>query len=111
MLEPAINTAAQGDDVGEAALAQYVDGLGGTDAASAIDNGRSIWFDVGIFTGEDAVEFKVRGIGDRGLGTLGGGADVDKGGVWGNLADLGGVGRLGRLRAGGLERDIFPGTR
>ena len=97
--------------MGEAAFAEDIDGLGGADAAGAVDNGRSIWFDVGIFAGEDAVELKVRGIGDRGLGTLGGGADVDKRGVWGNLADLGGVGRLSRLRAGGLERDIFPGTR
>ena len=85
--------------------------MGGADAAGAINNGRSIWFDVGIFAGENAVEFKVRGIGDRGLGTLGGGADVDKRGVWGNLADLGGVGRLGWLRAGGLEGNVFPGTR
>ena len=96
--------------MGEAALAEDIDGLGGADAAGAVDNGRSIWFDVGIFAGEDAVELKVRGIGDGGLGTLGGGADVDKRGVWGNLADLGGVGRLGWLRAGGLERDVFPGT-
>ena len=69
--------------MGEAALAEDIDGLSGADAASAINNGRSIWFDVGVFAGEDAVELKVRGIGDRGLGTLGGGADVDKRSVWG----------------------------
>lgn len=97
--------------MGEAAFAEDIDGLGGADAAGAVDNGRSIWFDVGIFAGEDAVELKVSGIGDGGLGTLGGGADVDKRGVRGNLADLGGVGRLGWLCAGGLEGNVFPGTR
>ena len=110
LLEPGIDTAAQGDDVGEAALAKGIDGLCGTHAAGAVDNGRSIWFDVGALTREYAVELKVRGVGDGGLGTLGGGADVDKRGVWGNLADLGGVGRLGGLRAGGLEGNVFPGT-
>mgnify|MGYP006911837571 CR=1 FL=1 len=94
----------------EAALAKDVHCLCGTDAAGAVDNGRSIWFDVGVFAAEDAVELKVRGIGDGGLGTLGGGADVDKRSVRGNLSDLGGVGRLGGLCAGGLERDVFPGT-
>ena len=72
LLEPGIDAAAQGHDVGEAALAEDIDGLSGADAAGAVDNGRSIWFDVGIFAGEDAVELKVRGIGDGGLGTLGG---------------------------------------
>ena len=89
LLEPGIDTAAQGDDVGEAALAKDIDGLCGTHAAGAVDNRRSISFDVGVFAGEDAVELKVRGVGDGGLGTLGGGADVDKRGARGNLADLG----------------------
>ena len=70
LFEPGIDAAAQGDDVGEAALAEDIDGLSGADAASAVDNGRSIWFDVRIIAGEDAVELKVCGIGDRGLGTL-----------------------------------------
>ena len=109
-LEPSIDTAAQGDDVGEAALAEDVHSLCGADGAGAVDYGRSVWFDVRVFAAEDAVELKVRGVRDGGLGTLGGGADVDKRSVRGNLADLGGFGRLGWLRAGGAKRNVLLGA-
>ena len=60
LLEPGIDAAAQGDDVGEAAFAEDIDGLGGADAAGAIYNGYLVPCDIGVFTGEDAVEGKMR---------------------------------------------------